>query len=689
MLAASPTLLVLTPAHAAETGPAATATLRTVEPAAPQPGDTLVLSGIIENTGDEPLGDVQAILRYSAIPLDDRYDVRRIPTDDDVRWGQRDIDFFQEVDPNLPPGQTVEFTLPPIPVEQIFGEPGVYAVGVDIRADPVDGERQTLATARTVTPWLPDAELLPAVPVALLWPLATQPSLLPDGTLLGDGLAAQLAPDGPLTALVDAPGTTPVSWVVDPDLLASVGTMVDGYAVTDADGATTEGTGAASAETWLTAFRAAMKDHELLLLPYANPDFPAVARADEGNAADTVREALAATTDSAGQLKLAADSQIAWPGSGVANAATLAALSSGGSQSVVLAGEHVLAPSDTARASIRAGEGTLDAVLTDNGLQSAIAASAASDPIAGVTAMRQAWLAETALTALSAGSEAAAPLVAAAPEGWQPSLALAQALVDVWTTTPWVRPTTLGDIAAAEQATALGPDQAATAVPPELSTEYVAAVSELQRDSDLYAALLADPDALVDESRIATLRALGTTWRAAPEAGAAYTSQVRAEVAQRLGQVSVLVPDSVTLSSQKGTFPLTVSNGLPQPVLVSVEITADRPDRMSVADVAPQRVEAGENATVEVTAEANANGKVPVSVRLTAADGSRLGPAQRMVVNATDYGTIGWIVIGFAVALFLAAAVLQLLRARRRPTEVVELPVTAAAESEKLRETAR
>ncbi|HEX2360782.1 MAG TPA: DUF6049 family protein [Jiangellaceae bacterium] len=687
-LVTAATLLGSTPA-AAEDGPAATATLRTVEPAAPKAGDTLVLAGVVQNTGDESLVGVQANLRYSAIPLDDRADVRRVPTDDDVRWGQRPGDFFQPVDDELLPGESVEFALP-IPVDEIdFGDPGVYAVGVDIRADTVDGERTTLATARTVIPWLPDTAALPDVPVALLWPLATQPALLPDGTFLDDGLAERLAPDGPLTALVEAPGGAPVSWLVDPDLLASAGTMADGYAVTAPDGTTKEGTGAAAAEAWLQAYRAATTGAQVNLLPYANPDVPAVAQADDREAAEVAREAIAASTNWASQTETAAGTEIAWPGGGVADVAPLAALASAGTPTVVLAHDAVLGTSDAARAQVPVGEGSIEAVLTDSGLESAIATLTAADPAAGVTATRQAWLAETAMTALAAdGANAPPTLVAAAPYGWLPSPAVAQALVDIWTTTPWVRPTALADVPADDQTTVV-PDPDATAAPPELTPEYVAAATELRRDTARYAALLAEPDALVEDLRTSTLRALATTWRAAPDVGSAYTSAATAEVTTRLGQVSVLVPESVTLSSKKGTFPLTVSNGLPQPVLVSVEVTADRPDRISIADVAPQRVEAGENATVEVTAEASANGKVPVTVRLTTAGGSPLGPPQRMDVNATDYGTIGWVVIGVAVALFLAAAALRLVRARRRPVTVVEPPVSTRAESEALRETAR
>jgi Family of unknown function (DUF6049) len=688
LLATAATSLGALSGHAGETGPAATASLRVVTPAAPQPGETLVLGGAIENTGGEPLGDVQAILRYSAVPLDDRDDIRRVATDQDLRWGQRYTDFFQEVDAELRPGEKVDYQVQ-VPVDELNLEtPGVYAVGVDIRAQPADGERQTFATERTVVPWLPDDEL-PAVPVALLWPLATQPSLLPDGTLLGDNLAGLLAPGGSLSALVEVPGTTPVTWVVDPDLLVTAGTMADGYAVTAADGTTSEGSGAADAEAWLSRFGAATEGDELLLLPYANPDLPAVARDDERAATDTAKQALTATADWVSRAQLAGGTAIAWPGSGVADEPTLSALAAAGAQTVVLARDAVVGTTDGARAQVRAGDATLDAVLTDGGLESAIAATAAADPVAGVTALRQAWLAETAMAALAADGAAVAPplLVAAPPPGWQPSADAARALVDVWVKTPWAHPTALADLPAGVDS-ATQTDPATTAVPTELPPEYVAAVAALKRDSARYAALLAEPDALVEELKTATLRSLATTWRGVPEAGTGYTAEVTAAVALRVGEVSVLVPESVTLSSNKGTFPLTVSNGLPQPVLVSVAVVADYPDRLSVADVSPQRVEAGENATVEVTAEATANGRVPVTVRLTAADGSQLGPSQRMVVNATDYGTIGWVVIGLAVALFVAAAVLRLIRSRRRAVNV-EAPVTIPAESEALRETAR
>ena len=222
--------------------PSVRAFLHTVGPAAPVPGDTLVLAGTIENTGGEALHDVQALLRYSRNPLDDRTEVRRVATDQQLRWGQRNIDYFDQLADPLGPGDTADYRLE-VPVDDLgFDAPGVYVVGVDIRVDADEpDERLTVNTSRTVIPWLPNDDPLPDVPVAMLWPLATQPSLLPDGTLSDDRLAELIRTRGPLSALVDAPGDTPVSWVIDPDLLGTVEAMSDGYEVAAADGSTTAG----------------------------------------------------------------------------------------------------------------------------------------------------------------------------------------------------------------------------------------------------------------------------------------------------------------------------------------------------------------------------------------------------------------------------------------------------------------
>ena len=671
----------------ADAEPAVRAFLHTVEPAVPEPGDTLVLAGTVENTGDEPLHDIQALLRYSRIPLTDRADVRTVPTDQRVAWGQRHIDYFDPLADTLSPGQAADYRLE-VPVDAMdFGAPGVYAVGVDIRVDgDSPGDRLTVDTSRTVIPWLAGADPLPEIPVALLWPLVAPPSMLPSGALSGEGLADQISPDGSLSMLVDAPGDTPVSWVVDPDLLGTAETMTDGYEVTGADGSTSEGRGAADAVAWGEAFAIATEGDQPSILPYANPDVQAVARVDPAAASDTARQATARTREWLSERPTIGRAGLAWPAGGIADEVTLSALASAGARTVVLSADSVRPLTESPVVRVAAGDRELDAVLVDAGLEAMIGdALTAADPAASALRLRQGWLAETALLGLEAqaADDRPPPLVAAAPFGWRPDASLARALIDVWTTTPWIAATSLATIDAAAEPAVVNPRPGSDAAG-ELSAAYLASVAELQDQTAHYEALVAEPDPLTDQLEFAGLRALASIWRADPEAGVAYTLLATAEVRDRLAQVSVHVPESVTLSSSKGGFPLTVSNGLDRTVVVQLELTAAIPDRITVEEVPPQPVEAGENASVDVIAEAAANGKVPVTVQLTASDGAPLGPAQRMIVNATDYGTIGWFVVGAAALLFIVAAVIRVLR-RRRPVDDVELPL----EPEPLRETAR
>jgi hypothetical protein len=706
------TAVLTTPAAAAQESPspadepAVRASLTTVDPAAPEPGGTLTLGGSVENVGDEPLANVQAVLRFDENPLDNRTDVRRVATDREVAWGQRDPVFFDAElgGEELAPGETDDFTVSVLLDEIDLAEPGIYVIGVDIRATPIENgdlvanERFTADTTRTVIPWLPGNDPLPQVPVTLLWPLAAQPSVLPDGTLLGDGLADQLGAGGSLSGLVAAPGDAPVTWGVDPDLLATVGVMAQGYTVSSTDGTTTDGTGADDAAAWLESYTAATEGAQSLLVPFANPDIEALAAADSAMAAQTARDAFAATRTFIGDEAGSAPNEVAWPTGGAVGEDALAAYASANAATVLLSGKAVTPETDEVRARVRAGDSEMDAVITDGGLDTAIAdAAGADDPAAGAVAIRQSWLAETAMVALDAAGSGglddgtaadAAPLAATAPYGWQPDRAVAQALIGVWTETAWIVPTPIAALAVPESPTVVAPRSVDDTVPAPLPPDYVAAVTDLGERGAQYAALLAEPNGVTSRLDTAVLRSASSSWRTDVAAGTAYTAAATATAASGLDQVSVQVPPSVTLSSSKGTFPLTVSNDLDQPVLVGLQLLPDNPDRMSVAEVTDIRVEAGEKATVEVTAEAAVKGKVPMTVQLTDVDGSPLGASQRTIVNATDYGAIGWVVVGGAAAMLLAAAAL---RPRRRRTDDDDEPATVevAAEPEPQRETAR
>lgn len=637
-----------------------------VNPSALTPQDeTLTLSGTLHNTGEVPLLGVQVLPRISRVPLEQRSDVRQVAADPELRTGRRFTDTFAEVTDVLDPGETRTYSLE-IPAELLaFDQAGVYVVGVDVRAGrPDDDTRVTVVTTRTVVPYV-SPEDLPAVPVGVLWPLAARPSMTPDGTLTDDTLAEQLARDGSLSDLLLATGDAPVTWAVDPDLLDTVGLMSDGYRVASPSGPV-DGpqAGADAARQWLELFGLTTQDSDVWMLPYALPDLGAFEQHDPPLAAELAQQSLAAA-DAAGQELPRATPGVAWLDGGSVTEDVLSTLGEAGARTVVVPGDAVESEGRGALGDLSAGGADLRTVAADPGLSSAVAdADAADDSAGGAVDLQQRWVAETAMAALSAARGDVEPdlLVAAPPVRWRPDERVLESVIDTWTSTPWIEPVDLADAAGAEQAPEVSPAPTeGTTFLPEAS---VAATAQLRDDATQYSTLLADPEDVTPALTQATLRSASTGWRADPDTSVSYARAITEELTARFLRVSVNVPESVTLSSRAGSFPLTVTNELDSPVNVRLEVQSDNPDRLRITEVPTQEMLPGEQRLVEITAEAAANGRVPIEVQLTTDDGRPIGPAVPTVVNATEYGTIGWIIVGVAGALFAAAIARRTLRSR-------------------------
>lgn len=686
-------------------GPAAVSEVHSVRPSVLTPRDTHVtLAGTVRNTGDETVRNVQVLPRFSRHPIESRSDIRRVATDESLNWGARYDAAYDVVDGVLAPGESRSFSLE-VPADLLgFGAAGVYVVGVDVMGSPADAdERVLLHTSRTVLPWMPPGAELPSVPVAVLWPLTARPSLMPDGTLLDDSLAAGIGPGEPLTAIVDAAANAPVTWVIDPDLLDTAQVMADGYRVMSPSGPV-EGAAdeSAAARLWLSGLANAARDDEMVFLPYANPDVHAMTAAAPQLADELSGRSLAASDErAAGSAHN--PSVAAWLDSSAVNDQVLTTLAEAGAETAIVPSNAISTDNRQPRGHIDLGDDDIDTVMTDTGISDAIAdTAAAGSSLAAAADVRQRWVAETAMVALQALADgrAPAPLVAAAPPRWRPDSATAEAVIDTWTSIPWVQPARLAEIGGAAEPPAVTPKpvDGANALP----ENNIAAAARLNDQAARYTDLLADADAddadgIVDGLALAAVRATSAGWRDDPAAGEAYNTTIADQLTGRFGRVSVTVPESVTLSSHNGSFPLTVTNELPQAVNVRLDIHSTNVDRLRVEDVPVERVEPGERRLVTVNAEAAANGKVPINVQLTTKDGSPLGPAQPTVVNATDYGTIGWVIMAGGSVLLAASLVRRGIRRRRQAAEetpaadtpATEPPAAAAAETEPAREAIR
>ncbi|NED98685.1 DUF6049 family protein [Phytoactinopolyspora halotolerans] len=667
------TMILPVPATAADgpqdqdAGAGVTSYLHTVTPSVLGPDDELTLAGVVENTGDEPLTNVQVLPRWSNVQLETREEIRQVASDTSLRWGYRRSDPYQVVAERLDPGERQEFRLTFDDTEQLgFGLAGVYVIGVDVRGTLTTGERTDLDTVRTVIPWMPDGETPDPVQVSLIWPVEATPSLTPDGTLVNDALAGRLRPGGALHSVVDAAGDSPVSWLVDPDVLDTVEAMSAGAEVESESADTSTDEASELAGSWRSAFNDARGDNTALLLPYARPDTGSLVAADPPLASRITSAAAELTTEAARTMR-DVRTGVAWPGGGVADDRTLATLADAGVRTVILSGNAVSPHPEHPLAEIQAADAALDAVVTDPGLDAVLAdAYTAPNAQAGALELQQRWAAETAMVALEAQAldQSPQPLIVAPPARWTPEPAVASAVIDTWTSLPWVTPTTVDDLdrPAAPATVAPVPDDSTNALP----GENASATGELETAAEDYVELLADPAPGLSESLgRATVRSASEGWRDDPAAGADYAGEIIEELTDPFDEVHVTVPESVTLSSRTGVFPLTVSNDLDQPVTVKLDIHAANPDRLRVGEVEEQRVEAGSRQTIQVQAEAVTNGRVPITVQLVTKDGSPLGIASRTVVNATDYGTVGWFIIGGAVLLFGGSVLRTMLRRRR------------------------
>lgn len=688
--------------------------LHTLEPAAPEPGDRVEIAGSITNVTDDPLRNVQALLRYDGQPLTSRSDVARLATDAALHWGWRPGHIYDIVRDELAPGESApfdfEFTVDTVcPDDEPESLPclglsadGVYVIGVDGNVTTADDERYTGGTTRTVVPWqIGDAD---SVPVALLWPVigtpaigdgafessdeAAEPTATPDGTpdpadgetgSAGDTTTESRGQDPAATTpalarLLDAPGDAPVTWAVDPGTWSP--------AVAEAIGST----------------------GELMVLPPFVPDAGTLAAVDRELAGQVTAE-VARLHDEFTPTEVPHRTDVAWPGAGVVTEHALRAWADAGYRTVVLPRDTVALPYRSAVASLDIDGKGVTAILTDPGLDSAIADNADPDGTSTQNAtldLRQRWLAETALARDEPFRSGSATLVAAPPAGWQPSPEMMEALLDVWTSTEWIEPTGISSITAdAPPRRQSAPAAVLTPLPAKtdgLPDEYARDVQQLHDELAGYHSLLGDEDGTTAESpspdsddsndsgdaddsatgpqpagtrdlsaapALTAARATSAAWRHDLDTARAEVAELRHEVADALSGVSVVVNPSNTLSGNTGIFPVNIANDLNHAVTVRLEFDPANEDRLAIEPV-EARVPGGQQQTVQVRAEAVANGEVSVSVQLATVDGVPLGGAQHTVVNATHYGTIGWFVVAGSALLFAGGLSWRMLRGRRR-----------------------
>ncbi|MET8981628.1 DUF6049 family protein [Streptomyces sp. NPDC004539] len=665
------------PKEAAGTGTVSVA-LDSLTPNVPTDGDTLTVSGTVTNNGKQAVTDAHVDLRVGSV-LTTRSAIADVAKRSDALSGATGSPVggaYTAKFAELTPGVAQPFTIS-VPVDKLkLDGDGIYPLGVTLSGETASQSwDQVLGARRTFLPWQPD-EPDASTKTTVLWPLVSTVHVTAETgsnqqqtpVFLNDDLAAEIAPGGRLEQLVALGKTLDVTWVIDPDLLASVDAMSGGYRVQGADDTTVAGTHQAAAKAFLAELQGAVTGKEVVALPFADPDLAALAH-NGTNVTGSLNQLKAATDVAATTvetvLHVTPSTDFAWPVNGAVDPSIVKVATSAGADKVIARSDSLEESGDlpyTPSAARPIGGGTT-AVVADYRLSTAFQSDLtnASDATLAV----QNFLAQSLALNLQTDKQRS---VVVAPQR-MPNASQAQAFAKAVTAlqgSSWSQAQGLTATAAVK------PDPgAATAVPgrssyssslrkQEMSKTAFQDIANTQDKLDNFMVILTDESRVVTPFGRAINREMSTSWRGRGTAASAYRQSVASHLTTLTDQVRLIDKSETKLSGRSATIPVTVQNSLVQGVdHLILRITSTNPTRLEIAgndyEEKSITVSGGHSTSVKFTTSANTNGKTAVVAQLFTENGQPYGKEVVFDVRVTEITATVMLVIGGGFLLLVLA----------------------------------
>jgi hypothetical protein len=683
---AAGSLAAAVPAAAAT--PQVSVAITSINPDIARPGRPVTVSGTVSNETASAVSGLSVQIRSSGFPLTSRGDLTNyasgnLPVDSPVTGA------VARLPGSLDPGATEKWTVS-IPARSLdMTSFGVYPLAAEVD----DGV--ALDTTRSFLPfWPATSPLAGPLQVAWVWPVINPPQQAACRALLDNSLAASVAPGGRLAGLLAAGSTAAASradltWAIDPGLLASVSAITKPYRVggtATCFGATREPASTA-ARTWLTDLRSVTARQDFFVTPYDDVDVAALTHqgmdSDLTQAFNDGRSVAAGILGASQRPAAAADPAaadsiggIAWPADGTADYGVLGSLAVNGVGTVIL--DSTMMPpitqvSYTPSAATQTPDGVgaeLHVALADDTLTRIVgsapaavgAQSATTQAVAAGTSFttEQRFLAETAMIAAEAPALRRS-IVVAPPQQWNPAPGVADALLAETVSAPWLSPVSLANLVTADSASgqvARQQPQQQLVSPDELGTALLHPVAQLDKRLQLQGSILDPPDHAYLATAVAAVES--SAWRGASAAGQAsgLLARVSGYLAAHERLVTIINASHVTLGGQSGPVPVSVSNDLGQAVTVRLDVQTPSNGRVTILPYTKTvTIAPGERRTIAVHIKAAAAGTITLKVSLLTPGGAALpGGPSTVTVEATNFGTLGLVIIGIAVAVFVLTA---------------------------------
>lgn len=642
------------------------------------------ISGTVTNRTTEVWSsiDVYPFLDNDGVPMLSSGEVAEAAESDPTAVvGERITEVSDDVG-TLRPGETATYSLSVPRADLPTTTAGVYWFGVHAlgQSDTTPADLVADGRARTFLPFVGRTRADP-VDVSVVVPLRRRVAYTAGGAVARPGVWEYALSEngnlGRLLAFGQAAVAQPVTWLVDPAVLDAVRRLARGNpnrslapTVTpgpddgssespsesasatpsaDQDPAPTPRTAVPGAEDWLDTMQSELRFGDVLTLPYGDLDLSAAAE----HAPDLYKRAR----DHSSVLDdwdVDSTPAIGSPSGYLdANALLLAA-----DDSVALVTDQMFGHASFPQGPPEAGR--------FGGHKLAVIDSAAGtggpgpDPRVAPVALRQRILSEAALRLLRGDPR---PLVVTLP----PTVDAADA-AEFWSglDVDWVHlaplsETVAGRADAVDVSKLTYPEDQASY---ELDATVFDEAEGLLRDGSSLQRMLTANETVAGEIAVEALTAASYACRPAPADAVSRLTAARRWIAGREAAVHLAGPRGVTLSSDDGSFAVTLANRLRQPVTVQIQAQSDEGIAVDVGE--PIELAPKSRTTQVLDAHTTKVGVHHVRLLLTDTDGHPLGATVQVSIRSGQVGEIIWVIMGTGAGILFVAIAIRLVRRVRR-----------------------
>ncbi|WP_053670137.1 DUF6049 family protein [Streptomyces sp. NRRL B-1140] len=660
---------------AAGTGSVSVA-INSLSPSTPSEGDTVTVSGTVTNNGKQTVTGAHVNLQVGP-PLGTRSAIDTLAKKSSALQGPSGEEIggkYTEKFATLTPGVAEPFSIS-VPADKLdLGRDGVYQLAValsgETAAQPWD---QVLGVQRTFLPWQPE-EAETRTKTTFLWPLISGAHMAAETgsneqqtpVFRDEELAKEIAPGGRLDQMVSLGKGLDVTWVIDPDLLASVDAMTRSYEVRDADGSTTPGKNQELAKHWLAELQQAVTGEEIAALPFGDPDLASLAHNGTSvtGSLNHLKEATDVADDTVNTiLHVKPSTDFAWPVDGAVDPSIVKVATSAGADKVITRSDSLQDNLSYTPSAARPIGGGTTAVVADSRMSTAFQGDLTKASASTLAVQR--FLAQSLTLGLQTGKQRS---VVVAPQR-MPSVSQAQAMAQAMGALQVGNWSESQDLTAAAKAK---PDPSAnTKVPSasaypsslrkqELPRAAFEQIARTQGKLDKFQVILTRQARVVTPFGRAMNREMSTSWRGRGVAAVGYRDGIESYLNGLIDGVKLIQKSETKLSGRSATIPVTVQNNLVQGVEhLKLRLTSTNPTRLKINGHAyeeqPVTVNGGHAQSVKFTTSANANGQGEVVAQLYTEDGQRYGAPVTFDVRVTEVTPTVMLVIGGGVLLLVLA----------------------------------